>query len=204
MCNHGRSRAQSSDSSEKQPATAGNSGQSVECKYINVSIYHLLCRTFGEQVAVSQIVDFDVLHVVAVRDVHLLVQGMYLDFSGRPSRGGAALHRLRLGMLNALAGLHGGIDSSGGGSWLMLVTVESFAPESQVSRKSSTTEPSCAEKKNTRANLPAAAAASTGDFFASASSPPARGLRSLVSDRRVGGDRERRSNLEGRLGSGSV
>lgn len=53
-------------------------------------------------------------------------------------------------------------------------------------------------------HVPAAAAASTGDFFVSEGSSLGRGLRSLPSERRAGGDRERLSNLEARLGSGSV
>lgn len=53
-------------------------------------------------------------------------------------------------------------------------------------------------------NIPAAAAASTGDPFASDELSWPRGLRSLPSGRRVGGERERRSNLEALFGSGSV
>lgn len=52
---------------------------------------------------------------------------------------------------------------------------------------------------------PAAAAASVGDFLASGVASFAMGLRSLPgSERRDGGDRERRSNRDVLLGSGSV
>lgn len=37
------------------------------------SIYHLLCRAFGQCVAISQIVDFNISNVVAVRNIHLTV-----------------------------------------------------------------------------------------------------------------------------------
>ena len=37
------------------------------------SIYHLLCRTFGQCVAIAQIVDLDISDVVSVVYVHLTI-----------------------------------------------------------------------------------------------------------------------------------
>lgn len=44
----------------------------------NKGIYHFLCRPLGEEVAVPQIVDLDILDVVAIGNVHL---GAYLGLS---------------------------------------------------------------------------------------------------------------------------
>jgi hypothetical protein len=61
------------------------------------------------------------------------------------------------------------------------------------------------EKGMGQGHKPAAAAASVGDFLASGVASFAMGLRSLPgSERRDGGDRERRSNRDVLLGSGSV
>lgn len=40
-----------------------------------VCIYHLLCRSLGEEVAIPEIVDLNVLNVVTVGGVHLAVEG---------------------------------------------------------------------------------------------------------------------------------
>lgn len=37
------------------------------------SIYHFLCGPLGQEVSVAQVVDFDVLDVVAIRNVHVAV-----------------------------------------------------------------------------------------------------------------------------------
>ena len=39
----------------------------------NWSIYHLLCCAFGQCVPIFEVVDLDVLDVVAIRDVHVTV-----------------------------------------------------------------------------------------------------------------------------------
>lgn len=44
---------------------------SVKCNIR--SIYHLLCRTFSQCVAISQVIDFDVTDVVAISNVHLTI-----------------------------------------------------------------------------------------------------------------------------------
>ena len=36
-------------------------------------IYHLLCRDFGQCVSITEIIDFDILDVVAVRNVHIAI-----------------------------------------------------------------------------------------------------------------------------------
>lgn len=99
---------------------------------MQLCIYHLLRGAFSEQVAVSQVIDLDVLHVVTVRDVHFLADGVCLCFSRLPSRRAAALNRRCVDMLNALSSLHGSIDPGGGGSWLTLVSrLTDFAPAPQ-------------------------------------------------------------------------
>ena len=45
----------------------------VSVKYNTRSIYHLLCRAFGQCVAISQVVDFNIANVVAICNVHLTI-----------------------------------------------------------------------------------------------------------------------------------
>ena len=49
----------------------------------NKSIYHLLCRAFGQCVSVPEIVDFDVFDVITVCDIDLAV-----NIAGTLARGG--------------------------------------------------------------------------------------------------------------------
>lgn len=49
----------------------------------NKSIYHLLCRAFGQCVSVPEIVDFDVFDVIAVCDINFAV-----NIAGTLARGG--------------------------------------------------------------------------------------------------------------------
>jgi len=37
------------------------------------SIYHLLCRTFGQCVAVAQVIDLDISNVVAICNIHFTI-----------------------------------------------------------------------------------------------------------------------------------
>ena len=37
------------------------------------NIYHFLCRAFGQCVTISQIIDFNILDVVAIRDVNFAI-----------------------------------------------------------------------------------------------------------------------------------
>lgn len=37
------------------------------------SIYHFLCGPFGQEVSVAQVVNFDILDVVAIGNVHVAV-----------------------------------------------------------------------------------------------------------------------------------
>ena len=55
-------------------------GRSVER---NKSIYHLLCRAFGQCVSVPEIVDFDVFDVITVCDIDLAI-----NIAGTLARGG--------------------------------------------------------------------------------------------------------------------
>jgi hypothetical protein len=38
------------------------------------SIYHFLCRALGKEVTVPQVIDFDILNIVAICNVHLSVE----------------------------------------------------------------------------------------------------------------------------------
>jgi hypothetical protein len=42
-------------------------------RYNTRSIYHLLRRTFGQCVAIAQVVDFNISDVIAVRNVHITI-----------------------------------------------------------------------------------------------------------------------------------
>ena len=78
-------------------------------------IYHFLCLSLGEQVAVAQVVDFDVLDVVSADQLHLAIDA---------SRGSAALlvggrggsDRWNVDMLDAPTRLELRIDPCRGGS----------------------------------------------------------------------------------------
>lgn len=37
------------------------------------SIYHLLCRAFGQCVSIAEVVDLDVLNIIAIGDIHVSV-----------------------------------------------------------------------------------------------------------------------------------
>src|SRR3569833_14172 len=75
-------------------------------------IYHFLRGPLGQEVAVAEVVDFDILDIIAVRDVHLPVAGA--------ARGGRAArlrrgrrrgsHRGDVDLLNPLPRLNLGID----------------------------------------------------------------------------------------------
>lgn len=92
-------------------------------------------------------------------------------------------------MLNALPRLELSVDAGSGGGCKGKMSAKSFDEEGSYRRE--------------EFKLPAAAAASVGDFLTSAGAE-SRGLRSRASDRLAGGDRERLSNLEALRGSGSV
>lgn len=156
-------------------------------------IYHLLGGALGQEVAVPEVVDFDILDVVAVVDVHLAVEVGSRGISGGVRAGGLGRGRLDgrdIDMLDALFRLDLGIDPSGSSSW----------DEKLVSTERANVP---GEK-----NAPAAAAASTVEvrLFSEPLPSPSRGkgLRSRpASDLRPGGERDRRSKRE-RRGSGSV
>ncbi len=50
-------------------------GRARNISGISKSNYHFLCITLGEEVAVSPVVDLDILDIVSIRDVHFTVQG---------------------------------------------------------------------------------------------------------------------------------
>ena len=89
------------------------------------SIYHLLCRTFGQCVAVAQVIDLDISNVVAICNVHLTIDQTRAvactraTWSGRLG-GGRAQGRSNRGnvdMLDTLLGLNLGIDSGSRSSY---------------------------------------------------------------------------------------
>jgi hypothetical protein len=86
-----------------------------QCGSHKGGIYHLLCRSLGQEVSVAQVVDFDVLDVVAVGHIHFAVD---VVASGgrraRADRGRGRLDGWDVDMLDALAGLELGVDASGG------------------------------------------------------------------------------------------
>lgn len=150
------------------------------------SIYHLLSRPLGQEISVTKVVDFNVFDEVAVGDVHLSIDRVgRVGRLGTTCRRSGGLDRGNVDMLNALFRLELRVDSRGRGSYESIS--HSFYSQSEE-------QP-----------VPAAAAASTGDFFGSVAWSLGRGLRSLAdSERLPGGDLERRSNLEALRGSGSV
>jgi hypothetical protein len=89
-----------------------------QCGSHRGAIYHLLCRSLGQEVSVSQVVDFDVLDVVAVGHVHLAID-IVASGGGRARADGGCgrLDRRDVDMLDALAGLELGVDASGGRGW---------------------------------------------------------------------------------------
>lgn len=86
------------------------------CEKKQANIYLFLCRTLGDQVAISQVIDLDVLDVVAISGVHFLANRMRLCLSRLPIVSIGGLNWRYIDMLNALSSLERGIDSSGGGS----------------------------------------------------------------------------------------
>ena len=94
----------------------------VPCSPVT-STYRLLCLSLHEHVAVSQVVDLDVLNVVTVRDIHLAGRARctFACFrSRRAGLGGAIVHGALDGrnvdVLDALAGLELRVDLRGGSS----------------------------------------------------------------------------------------
>lgn len=77
-------------------------------------IYHLSCGALGDQIAVPEIVDLDVLNIVAVGNVHFRADGMRFGLCRRSAGRGTALSGWCVGVLNILSSLHGGVDARGG------------------------------------------------------------------------------------------
>lgn len=50
-----------------------NLGRKYDQWFLHRSIYHLLSRPLGQEVSVAEVVDFDVLDVVSVGNVHLAI-----------------------------------------------------------------------------------------------------------------------------------
>lgn len=165
----------------------------VSAGVTKTSIYHFLCGPLGQQVSVAQVVDFDVLDVVAIRDVHVAIDLVGGSCSARVAAcGGFGTDWRDVDMLDALARLELSIDLGRGGS---CGCVSTLARETKLGL-----EPSLG------CDLPAAAAGSTGDLAGDA--PVSRSLDNGLLSRaesslRAEGDRERRSNLEALRGSGS-
>lgn len=82
------------------------------------SIYHFLCGPFGQEVSVAQVVDFDVLDVVAIRNVHVAVDLVRGSCRARvAARRGLGADWRDVDMLDALARLKLSIDLGRGGSY---------------------------------------------------------------------------------------
>lgn len=77
-------------------------------------IYHFLSRTLGQQVSISQVIDFDVLNEVAVGNIHiglhLIIAWLIGLLARRPDRGD--IH-----MLGSLSRLQLSIDLGSGRSY---------------------------------------------------------------------------------------
>lgn len=152
-------------------------------------------RTSRDDIFVSQIVDLDILDVVAIRDIHVSTNNTAffgLSEGRRGSRVGVGwrLDGGDIRVIDAFLSLELSINLGSSGSYFWEVRI--------LTSRSSFRE----EQRGDF--LPAAAAGSTLGLFVS---PSAReiGLRSRgASERLEGGDRDRRSNRDGRLGSGSV
>lgn len=78
-------------------------------------IYHFLSRPLGQGISIAQIVDFDVLDVVAVGNVHLTVDGS-ARWARRGGLGRVGSNRRNVDMLYALPRLELRVDLGGGGS----------------------------------------------------------------------------------------
>jgi hypothetical protein len=108
-------------------AANAQAGTNLENQWSIKNNYHLLCRDLGDQVAVSQVVDFNVLYVVAVGNIHLAIDpasrgsaGRGHVRSGRSRRGRGLLWLVdgrHVDVLDAFAGLQLRGDPSSSGSW---------------------------------------------------------------------------------------
>lgn len=88
------------------------------------SIYHFLCGALGQEVSVAQVVDFDVLDVVTIRDVHVAVDLVRGCCRARgAARGGLGADWRDVDMLDALARLELSIDLGSGGSYCQISTL---------------------------------------------------------------------------------
>lgn len=65
-------------------------------------IYHFLSRAFGQQVSISQVVDFDVLDIVAVGNIHIGLHLIVAWFIGLRARRSDRGHINMLGSLSRL------------------------------------------------------------------------------------------------------
>lgn len=88
------------------------------------SIYHFLCGPLGQEVSVAQVVDFDVLDVVAIRNVHVAVYLVRCSCRSRvAARGRLGADWRDVDMLDAFARLELGVDLGGGGSYDSISTL---------------------------------------------------------------------------------
>jgi hypothetical protein len=81
---------------------------------------HSLSGTLGEGVSVPQVIDFDILDVISICDVHLTVDsgrwvGVGIGWRSR-SRASGLVDRRDVDMLDTLAGGHR-VDLAGNSSW---------------------------------------------------------------------------------------
>lgn len=93
------------------------------------NIYHFLSRPFGHDIAVAEVIDFDVLDVVAICDVHLAAEHRACfratarvvgGCRGLGWRRGRILDGRDVNVLDALARLERSIDFGSGGGWSLV------------------------------------------------------------------------------------
>lgn len=90
---------------------------------ISYGSYHLLRRCLRYEVAISEIVDLDILYIVAIGHVHLAVDRGLAAVVASVRRGGSHRRLIIVGlnwrhvdMLNSLSRLKLGVDTCGGRS----------------------------------------------------------------------------------------
>lgn len=113
------------------------------------SIYHLLRRTFGQCITITEVIDFDVFDIVAIRNIHLTIDcACAIECCGcsrrrrlSACRAEGRLNGRDVDMLNVFLGLDLGIDS-GSGSGYRVISTWSYAER--------TIDTGCSRRINTR------------------------------------------------------
>lgn len=107
-------------------ARAVNYETAVVCTRASFFLDHLLSLGFGQYIAVAQVVDLDILDVIAIGRVHFAVNRRSIVSASRWGRGEDVFDRLRSArslnrgdvyVLNALSCLELRVNFRGGGSY---------------------------------------------------------------------------------------